>query len=181
MYKLLPQKASDKAKKEYSLRRISVALGLLWALVTFSIVVLLPTTIFSLKKREAAIFILDAVDRPTENLDKVALDKWMDKVLADISAIAPDNSHDEVYSFFQKILAKKTPSISITSLSYMKATNGAKSFKAGGVAETRQALIAFQSELSNSLDWSQVDFPVSSIARELDIPFEITLLPPKPR
>jgi hypothetical protein len=179
MYKLLPPQAGEKAKKEYSLRRISVILGLLSTLALFALTTLSPTAIFFLEKKKAALFTLDVVDKPVQGLDKDALEKWLERVVADLPAITPDETKDDVYIYLQKILAKKSPSISITNLSYAKALNGNKSFKVSGVAKTRQSLIAFQSSLNDSKEWSQVDFPVSAIARESDIPFDISLVPPK--
>ncbi len=179
MYKLLPPKASEKAKKEYSLRRVSVALGLVSTLVLFAIVTLSPTTIFLLQKREAVLFTLGVVDKPTQGLDNVALESWLDNTLADLKTITPDEDRDEPYDYFKKILAKRSSAISITNLSFSKAPNGSKSFRASGMAKTRQALIAFQADLNDSGEWGQVDFPVSAIARESDIPFDINLVPPK--
>lgn len=179
MYKLLPQKAGDKARKEYSLRRVSVVLGLISTLILFTIVALSPTVIFLLEKKRAALFTLQVVDKPAQGLDKVALERWLDDTLADLKIITPDDTRDEPYAYFQKILAERSSSISITNLAFSKAPNGAKSLRASGVAKTRQALIAFQADLNESGEWGQVDFPVGAIAREADIPFEINLTPPK--
>jgi hypothetical protein len=64
-------------------------------------------------------------------------------------------------------------------MSFSRASNGNKSVKVVGTATNRKNLLAFQSALNESGDWTQVDLPLSTIAREVDIPFEISLVPQK--
>ena len=140
---------------------------------------LAPTTIFALKRKEAALFTLGAVDKPLDGIKRVDLEAWVEKTKVELSAVTPDLVPDEPYAYFQKILTKKSSSITISSLVWSKAPNGSNALRVGGVAKSRQALLTFQSDLNNSNEWSSVDFPVGAIAKESNIPFEISLTPQK--
>jgi len=178
MYKLLPEKAVNKARREYSLRRIFVSMILLSVLFIFSGVATLPSFIFALEKKNAALFTLSSLDdRP--DVDNTDLEAWAEQIKTKLTATLPNDSPDQPYTYFQKILAKKTSGVTLTGFVWTRQNNGNKSIRLNGVAKTRQDLLSFQSSLSESGDWAQADLPVSAIARELDIPFEITLTPQK--
>ncbi len=178
MYKLLPEKAINKIKKEYSLRRIFVFMFLLSILFIISIVSTLPSFIFASEKKNAALFTLSSLnERPSS--DNTDLEVWVEQVVVKLSAITPSDAVDQPYTYFQKILAKKSLGVTLNGFVWTKQNNGTRSIKVNGTAKTRQDLLSFQSSLNDSGDWVQADLPVSSIARELDIPFEMTLTPQK--
>lgn len=179
MYKLLTPEETNKVKKEYSLRRLSVSLALLSAVTMFMIVTLVPALIFTIEKKKSALFTLSAVDKPVRHTNKATLEAWVEKTKAELTALSPDAWPDTPYIYFKKIIEKKTPSITVGTMSFSRASNGNKSVKVVGTATNRKNLLAFQSALNESGDWTQVDLPLSTIAREVDIPFEISLVPQK--
>mgnify|MGYP003474449490 FL=1 len=179
MYKLLTPEETNKVKKEYSLRRFSVTLALLSAVAMFMIVTLVPALIFTIKKKESALFTLSAVDKPLRLTNKESLERWVERKKFELGALTPDVWPDTPYIYFKKIIEKKTSSITIGSFSFSRGNNGNKTLRVVGTALNRKELLAFQSALSESGDWTQVDLPLSTIAREADIPFEMSLLPQK--
>ncbi len=179
MYKLLTPEEIAKVRREYSLRRLSVFLALLSTLLIFMIVVLAPALIFTIKKKEAALFTLSSVEKPLRSTNKEGLETWVDRTKIELGALAADNWPDTPYVYFLRVIAKKSESIVISSFSFSRAGNGNKSVRIVGTATTRKELLAFQSALSETGEWAQVDLPLSTIAREADIPFEINLLPQK--
>ena len=179
MYKLLPPLEVNKIRKEYALRRISVILGLIAGAIIFADATLAPSLIFATKKKEASLYVLSSVRGTSTKIDREKLEVWVEKTKKELLAIAPDGNEDKPYEYFQKVLLKKSSGVSLSSFSWMRQTNNSKSLRIYGVADTRQSLLAFQSELNSSQDWSQVDLPVCTIAREFDISFEISLVPQK--
>ncbi|HRH25753.1 MAG TPA: hypothetical protein PLD99_02240 [Parcubacteria group bacterium] len=179
MYKLLTPEETNKVKKEYSLRRLSVSLALLSAVAMFMIITLLPALIFTIKKKESALFTLSTVNKPLRLTNKQSLDAWVERTKLELTALTPDGWPDTPYIYFKKIIDKKPNSITIGSLSFSRAANGNKNTRVVGTASNRKELLAFQSALNESGDWTQVDLPLSTIAREADIPFEMNLVPQK--
>ena len=179
MYKLLPLAEVNKVRKEYALRRISIILGLFAGIIFFADATLASSLIFATKKKEASLYVLSSVKGTSTKIDRERLEVWVEKTKRELLAIAPDGNEDLPYEYFQKVLLKKTAEVSIHNFSWIRQANSSKSLRINGVAKTRQALLAFQSELSSSQDWSQVDLPVGTIAREFDIVFEISLIPQK--
>lgn len=180
MYKLLPPDAVNKAKREYSLRRVSVALLLLSTLFVIVGTATAPSLIFALEKRGANLFLLESVKKQGRVVD-TSLEDWVEKTKSKLTATSPDENPDQPYTYFQKVLESKVVGISLTNFTWSKVANSNKTIKIVGVAKTRQSLLNFQSSLSNSGNWIQADFPVGAIAKESDIPFEITLTPQKPK
>jgi len=178
MFKLLPPKEVQKVEREYLLRRLSIIFATLSALTVFTSVALLPSLIFARERREAALFTLDSISRVPDSVNKEALEKWVEKVTSQLGALNPDPLLDQPYEFFLQITKSKPVGVTVTSLSWSRQGNN-RNLKVGGFAKSRQALLTFQSKLLASGDWSQVDLPLSTITRETDIPFDISLTPPK--
>lgn len=181
MYKLLTLKESEKIKKEYFYRRISLILALLSAVIIFTAVALTPSLIFVIKKKEASLFTLSAVNKPLKITGKENLETWVERTKVELAALSPDPFPDTPYVYIQKVLEKKSNDIILNSFIWSRANNGNKSMRLSGVAKTRQTLLSFQSVLSESGNWTQVELPVSAIAKETNIPFEISLVPQKPK
>jgi hypothetical protein len=179
MYKLLPQQDIDKVSKEYKMRRISLMLALVCSVIVFMAVALSPSLIFAREKKKVALFTLASVDQLPASQGKQGLLTWVEKVKSQIASITPDSQPDEPYENFQKIISKKISGISITSLIWNRQPTGVKNLRVSGVASSRQVLLDFVAKLQSSNDWSQADLPVSTIAKETDIPFEVSLTPQK--
>lgn len=179
MFKLLPDNLREKVTKEYSLRRVAVMLSLLAALGILGGVAVLPSLIFIRERSTAASFTLSVVESTKAVVNKSALESWLARLQIELQSLAPDPIADIPYEYFQKILSVKPAGVTISGLSWNRPSSTIF-IRARGIARDRQTLLNFQSKLNSSGDWSQVDFPVDTIAREADIPFEMTLTPKKP-
>lgn len=158
-------------------RRVGVMLGLTSLLLLVSIAVFLPSLIFSRGKRDAAIYTLSTMGASKQTTDKLAFEKWVEYTNNEIKELSIESIPDKPYSYLQKVLASKPGTSRVTNFTFTRGAGSYKTIKVRGEALTRQSLLEFQDNLKETGDWTQVDFPVSTIAEESNINFELSLIP----
>lgn len=152
-------------------------LGLLSALLLVAIVASLPSLIFSKGKKEAALYTLSTISASEQIIDKSALEEWVEFTNSEVEELAVESVGDKPSDHLQNVLESKPSTSLVTGFIWMKGAGNYKSIKVRGEAFTRQSLLQFQDNLKSTGDWTQVDFPVSTIAQESNIDFELSLIP----
>ena len=90
---------------------------------------------------------------------------------------ANKNKFDVSERVIKKIVAKKTPGIKITQISYKTDNFGEKSISIRGSATSRDTLLNFSQSLDKDPDFKKVDLPISNFIKGSDIQFFINLIP----
>jgi len=176
MFKFLTEEQSVKVKREYRIRRAIIILGFLGALVFIMFVTLLPSYIlltyreFEAKDRIESLSQLPAVKGGQE------LQTWLAETNNKILILSPERDTSKPYELFIKVLDNRVAGVRITGLSYKK-SDEATNLLITGVASDRQALLGFENKLNLSKQFSRVDVPPSSFARDKDISFELNMTP----
>jgi hypothetical protein len=175
MYKLLPEANREAIKREYALRRVVIMLVLITLALIFSILATLPSFIHIEAKKDAATLLSRSSGSISAASDKAELESWAASAKSALSALKPNQGEDP-YGLFKSVLADRPAGIKIIGLSWQR-TGGVLAVRARGLASDRQTLLAFQDILKDSPEWAEVELPVSTLAADRDIEFELTLRP----
>lgn len=176
MLKLLTEEEREKVAHEYRLRRtITIIAGLIFILI-IGVIGLLPSYILSDVRYKEALEWDRVVDSSSLKEEDVELQDWLTETNRRITTLSPKLDIDRPSGFIKKVLDQKTAGISITNLSWNKSETGT-TLAVSGIASDRQSLVAFKDRLSSSGHFSNVAFPVSDLAKDKEISFQITFSP----
>lgn len=169
MYKLLPEMAREKVGREYLLRRTVVMLAALVLVLVVAVVGLLPSYVLS-KARQKEIASLSAGG---ESPDK-SLETWVSGLNLRLKTLAPKLDRDRPAEIFADIIKERGSGVKLTDFSWIKSEKGTE-LSVSGVARDRQALLSFESRLQALGQFTGVSLPVSNLAKDRDIGFEVKL------
>lgn len=116
----------------------------------------------------------DALSKQIEVKDKEGLTVTMNQIQSDLSLVKPDET--EIYRAINAILNQTTTQISILSLNYTRGGKSPSSISIQGIAKDRASLLTFSNNLKKELLFTSVDLPVSNLAKQTDVKFNLTLL-----
>lgn len=179
MYKLLPDDERQKVAREYSLRRVAVMLQALALVLVVVIVGLFPSYILSnLRKQEVAERIrVESVGE--DAVESRNLRTWLNSLNLKLKVLSPALDQERLSLVLESVLSEKSLGIKLTNFVLSKSSDKV-SLSISGTASDRQSLVSFQTRLNASGDFSQVTLPVSNLAKDRNIPFQLKLVP-KPK
>lgn len=174
MFTFLPRGYREDTIREYRTRVLTVFVALCIVLVILSIALTMPTFVsLYYQKTVAASEKAQAEALQAQSADSSA-SAAVARVDARLAAIRQGTSERTVISLFERLLAPSRPGISITALSAARdEKNG--TLRVEGVAATRESLVAFSRALQGEPSFASVDLPVSSLAKNRDIQFSISI------
>jgi len=159
---------------EYRKRLFILCLGLA-ILFSFSLIgLILPAFISMSSEKEVLILEKQSFSKKTTNDNQGEIEKELKNIKEMITVLALDNTANPITSVLERVLLEKGSGIILQSISLERK----KDFWAvslGGKALSREALVDFSKKLETTPSLSDVDLPVSSLAKNSDIPFSITL------
>ncbi|MDQ3077076.1 MAG: hypothetical protein M3Q63_03455 [bacterium] len=173
MINLLPDSEKNIIRTEYRLRIIAVVFVGIFITALVTIVFLLPSYILVVFKNKTSEQLMNKT--PTTEIDQEDFVSRLKnaKILALILKPSPTVvTMTDVVGIVNKY---KTSNIAISSISYRKDNNVSPSIDIIGIAKTRQSLVGFTQLLQKEEQISTVDLPVSSFAKDTDIPFSIAI------
>lgn len=174
MFNLLPNLFKDEIKAEYNLRKWIVLLSLvLFLQISFLALTISIWTIFLDKETEAS--------NQVKKENEVMLSQSTNDILKVINAtnqkitiIDKTMFSPEILPIYDTIISQKTTGISLREFNYnSSATESTLSLK--GLADTRETLVSFVKKLQDLKVFSNVDLPVSNLAKQKDIEFNIDI------
>ncbi len=174
MINILPAQQKITLKKEYALRRLTVALGMTSVALLISFLLLLPSYFLSQVRAniikadlEHSKRILDTELQPeavTNELSAAIRDA------ADLKPFVPPDSVSELIGIFER----KPATISITSFSFQNQIEQPVIVLQGKAAD-RESLTAFGKSLEERVEFASVELPVSNFVKESNITFSMTV------
>lgn len=176
MYKLLPEEERVKVAHEYALRRAALWLIAFILIGAVALSGLLPSYLLTRARRDEVLARLSVVGAKEESAESVAAATWLKKARIELETLEPKLDSDRISVLFEEVIRDKPAGIRLTNISYNKSANKA-SFALSGVASDRQALLSFESILQDSEAFSDVALPVSNLAKDKDLSFQIKLMP----
>jgi hypothetical protein len=174
MANLLPIKERKRGQREYTLRLSAVILIFFITAVVFGSVLLLPSYFFAELKlksvKEQSVLVQRAIELRGQDVSGVLLTGTKQKL------IELDTAQTQIsqITLINAVNANRGQGIMIRSYFYTYAKDE-NSIKIFGTASTREALTSFSERLKQESLFSRIDLPVSSLAKDTNIDFSITL------
>ena len=172
MFTFLPNGYKEEIMREYRKRVVVVFLSLCIILATLSLALVMPTFL-SLYFERAETFVDQAeAERMQDASENTSIIANISRLDARLSAIEKISAERTIISFFERVMVQAGNGISINSLTVMRdEKNG--TIRVEGIASTRESLVNFSRSLQGEPSFASVDLPVSSLAKNRDIPFSI--------
>lgn len=175
MANLLPKRDRNRFEWEYRFRVLTVVLLSIAVTLVLGTIFLLPSYFVSQSKEES-------IDRQSELLQKTISAREAD--LAVTSLLATKQKINQLVSVqdqvlqtevLQSIINNTDNNIALEGFYYKQGTDSKSEMKITGRAHSRTTLLSFSERLKKESLFSQVDLPVSSLAKDSNITFSITL------
>ncbi len=173
MYKLLPETAREKVRGEYLLRRTVVMVSALILVLVVTMVGLFPSYVLS-KARQKEVSEKALFPEPTDSESADDLDKWLADINLKLKVLSPKLDADRPSLLMLEVINVKGSGVRLTGFNWVK-MEGSGTLSVTGVAQDRQSLLSFETKLKDSGQFSSVALPVSNLAKDRDINFELKL------
>lgn len=175
MSNVLPPHDKKYLKREYTLRLFTVFFLFLLSTGLFATILLLPSYFIS-QSKEASI------ERQSQLLQRAITFRESDRSTAslvttkqklnELAALRMQTPHTDVIS---AVVRSTDSTITVDAFYYTKKSVDNAELKITGRALSRAALLSFSDRLKRERVFERVDLPVSSLARDANIVFSITL------
>lgn len=174
---LLPLERRRALARDYFLRLGAVALLFAVALVLTAALLLVPTYVFLAKSSGAKQARLASMESTLSSFDDAALSARLSALKSNTSALAALARAPSASATARSTLAISRPGITLSGFEYVP-TTGARpgTIIVSGIAATRDALRGYQLALERAPFVRSADLPVSTYAKDRNIPFTITVI-----
>lgn len=176
MFKLLTEEGRQKVAHEYVMRRTIVMLFALILVAVVGIIGLLPSYALSNARQNEVLERRRMMDRFGERGDEAELQAWLVEINRKLQILSPKLDSEQPSDFIEKIIDQRTAGLRITDFSFVRAKDKI-TFSASGVALNRQTLIVFENRINSSGYFSEVTLPISNLAKDRNIDFQIKFSP----
>lgn len=174
---LLPKTEKDNLKKGLKLRFFALALFLLSACFLAGFVMLLPSYFLATSHVPQIVSAGFSESGDNELVEKMLnlpseIDTKLDFFVLNTAGIS-------VPDFFSKIVGYLPESVKLNSVSFEKNTDykgeTGTIFLVSGIAANRDSLVLFSTDLKDSNLFSDIEMPVSALAKDKNIPFSMSI------
>jgi hypothetical protein len=168
MFKLLTEESRAIVSREYKLRRVVVIVTSLALVLSAALVGLFPSYILTKVKQSEA----GALATPLQGEED--LEAWLKVFNGKLHALSAGITGAKASLDIEKVLSLKNSGVRITQMKWDEGEAG-DTLSLLGIATDRQTLLSFEKRLKDSGKFSSVMLPVSNLAKERDINFQINL------
>lgn len=176
MFKLLIEEERQKVMREYIRRRAIVILFAFILVLTIGIIELLPSYIFSNAHKNEMLARTQVTGSSGAKGDELSLQSWQKEMNLKLRVLSPALDTNRPSDFIERILNQKITGVAITGFSWLKVKDKI-TLSVNGVALDRQTLVTFENRINSSGYFSEVTLPISDLAKDKDIDFQIKLIP----
>ena len=174
MFKLLTEEERQKVAREYAVRRAIVTLSALILVFVVGIIGLLPSYVLSNARQHEVLERTRIMGDVGQRGDEAELQTWFVNVNRELRVLSPKFDTDRPSNFIKQIIDEKVLGIRLTGFSWTKVKDKI-TLSVGGVARDRQTLITFEDSINASGNFAEVTLPISNLAQDKDIDFQIKL------
>lgn len=176
MFKLLTEEERRKVAHEYAMHRAIVVLLALILVLVVGIIGLLPSYVLSNARENEALERTRIMGGSGQRGDDTTLQVWLGETNQKLQVLSPALDTDRPSDFIEKILDQRITGIAVTGFSWVR-TKDKITLSVNGVATSRQSLITFENHINSSGYFSEVTLPISNLAKDRDIDFQIKFSP----
>lgn len=181
MFKLLTEEERQKVAREYVAHRVVVMLSTFVLVLSVGIIGLLPSYVLSNARQSEVLERVRIMNSSGQQKgDELELQAWLIETTKKLQALSPELDTDRPSDFIDKVLSQRTMGVRITSFLLAKVKDKT-TLSIGGIASDRQALIRLEDRINTSGYFSEVVLPVSNLAKDKDIDFQIKFSPAPPQ
>ena len=176
-YTLLPEDEMKRLRREYRMRFFIVLLFFISCALFIGIVSLLPSYILSTNKENRALAQAQEVQKKREASGADQVEKDLVKAQTIARKILAENTSFYYSDIIQHILSHRSNKITVTSFEASRDTGTSTPVRViiQGKAVSREGLTTFKSVLERDSFFTQVELPVSDLAKSKDISFSMRL------
>jgi hypothetical protein len=173
MINLIPAEAKKHLVREYWVRSVTVWF-FLWSFVLgLGIFILIPSYVLISLQVDAYESSAEVADEKNANFDSVA--KELEQASKTAVVLADHFTHPPTTEYLALIKQFESSNISITQISIQLENGEVTPIKVIGIAEDRQALATFRARMLEDERIEAVDLPISNLAKDKQIPFDLTI------
>ena len=176
MFKLLTEEERQRVVHEYALRRTIVMLFALILVLVAGIIGFLPSYILSNIRQNEVLERVRIMGDPGHGDSGAELQAWLLETNRRLTALSPKLDVDRPSDFVDRILDRRVTGVGITGFSWVKVEDKI-TLSVNGVASDRQTLVTFENRINSSGYFSNVTWPISDLAKDRDITFQIKFSP----
>lgn len=177
MINLIPPSAQKQVKHEYWIRVLTMWMLLAGTSFVLCIFFFIPAYVLVQNQLESFSAQFKEADTNSESL------KSSETAIVQANAISSLLSQSEDVTSFATVIAEiekaKNGDILLFDFSMTRADAVFTSITVSGTASSRATLSTFRDSLDSNILFEKVDLPLSSLAKDKDIPFTITITPDK--
>lgn len=175
MYKLLTEEQKKKIQAEYRLRLVVIALWSLIAVIVIGMVSLFPSYILTKARYNELTERLAILEQTGLSFEDKEVQLWLNQMNQKLKLLSPKFDKDRPSVFIEEALRARVAGIRVTSLGWKREANG-EIITLTGTASDRQSLINFENKLDKLGNFGDVSLPISNLAKDKDIDFEVELV-----
>lgn len=172
MLDLLHERDKKTLYREYIFRLIAVTLVFCAATIGIAITLLLPSLVLSRIKEQSASERAAALSTDANVETSREASAFLNRVAREIKLLSIKSTSSPSV-LIANILADKPDGVRVTGLDIQM--NGSKEVAVTGVSPDRERLVEFSRRLKKESFVSAVDLPISSLAKENNIPFTLQI------
>lgn len=176
MFKLLTKEEKQKVTHEYARRRTIIMLAAFTLIFLVGIIGLLPSYILSSARHNEAFERVRIMGSTGQAEDEVRLQAWLTEINRKLQVLSPKLDTNRPSDFIEEVIERQITGISLTDFLWTRAGDKTE-LSISGIASDRQTLVAFEDSLNASGSFSEITLPVSDLAQNKNINFQIKFLP----
>jgi hypothetical protein len=173
MINLIPAEAKKHLLKEYWIRSVTVWFFLWTFALLLGATLLAPSYVLLSLQINAYGDSAQKADEKNANFEAVAKDlKRASEIAAFVSERFERPSMTEYLTLLKNL---ESADVSVARMSLNRNGDSVEEISVSGVADSRQALADFRNRMLASEQIESVDLPISNLAKDKEIPFELTI------
>ena len=174
MFNLIPEEKKKKLEKEYTLRLSATATIFLGSICLVALILLIPSYVISNSRLKEAQKKNDALISALSLSNTKSATDVLKTISADSDALKGTLQYPALASLIETIATSKPEGIVINSIDFSSGSSP-DTVTLGGVASTRDSLVAFSGLFQSNPLFQNASLPISDFAKDRDIDFSLTL------
>ncbi len=179
MINLIPPEAKKHLIREYWIRSVTVWFFLWAAVFLLGIAVLVPS--YVLINLQVKAYSASAASADEKNAGFEAVSKELERASKMAATLSNHFENPSMTELITLLKGFELSSIEITQMSLAREGANIGAVTVAGIADDRQSLATFRNRMLDSEQIESVDLPISNLAKDKQIPFELTITMAKPK
>lgn len=174
MLNLFPPEVKKAQTREYLLRLCVVSLWFLGALASIALLLLVPPYVSLQIKKGVLLDESESIKAAISSQGTDVVDAFLKETNTRAALLATYQPRRNVHKLVEALVAQTPAGVHLTGITYTT-KNGPEKLIIRGVADERESAVVFVRQLETEALFSNVDLPISNLARNEDIVFTMTL------